>query len=104
MPGDTGVDVPLIAAACARGDTHLRGAEELRYKESNRLVTMAKNLMSLGISVELFEDGLTISGGNFKSGEIDSEGDHRVAMAFAIASLRTEGEITINNAAEIGTD
>ena len=64
---------------------------------------MAKNLMRLGISVELFEDGLTISGGNFKSGEIDSEGDHRVAMAFAIASLRTEGEITINNAAEIST-
>tara|TARA_B100000579_G_scaffold436682_1_gene463426 strand:+ start:232 stop:1536 length:1305 start_codon:yes stop_codon:yes gene_type:complete len=93
----------FIAAACARGDTHLRGAEELRHKESNRLVTMAKNLRKLGISVELFEDGLTISGGNFKSGEIDSERDHRVAMAFAIASLRAEGVITINNAAEIST-
>lgn len=95
--------VLFIAAACARGDTELRGAEELRHKESNRLVTMARNLRRLGISVELFEDGLTISGGDLKPGEIDAEGDHRVAMAFAIASLRTEGVITIDNAAEIST-
>ena len=83
-------------------ETQLTGAEELRHKESNRLVTMATNLRRLGISVELFKDGLTISGGDFKSGEIDAEGDHRVAMAFAVASLRAEGVITIDTA-EIDT-
>tara|TARA_B100000676_G_scaffold214211_1_gene210630 strand:+ start:5343 stop:6656 length:1314 start_codon:yes stop_codon:yes gene_type:complete len=93
----------FVAAACARGETQLTGAEELRHKESNRLVSMATNLRRLGISVELFKDGLTISGGDFKSGEIDAEGDHRVAMAFAVASLRAEGVITIDNAAEIDT-
>ena len=93
----------FVAAACARGETQLTGAEELRHKESNRLVTMATNLRRLGISVELFKDGLTISGGDFKSGEIDAEGDHRVAMAFAVASLRAKGVITIDNAAEIDT-
>ena len=93
----------FVAAACARGETQLTGAEELRHKESNRLVTMATNLRRLGISVELFKDGLTISGGDFKSGEIDAAGDHRVAMAFAVASLRAEGVITIDNAAEIDT-
>ena len=93
----------FVAAACARGETQLTGAEELRHKESNRLVTMATNLRRLGISVELFKDGLTISGGDFKSGEIDAEGDHRVAMAFAVASLRAEGVITIDNGAEINT-
>ena len=64
---------------------------------------MATNLRRLGISVELFKDGLTISGGDFKSGAVDAEGDHRVAMAFAVASLRAEGVITIDNAAEIDT-
>ena len=93
----------FVAAACARGETQLTGAEELRHKESNRLVTMATNLRRLGISVELFKDGLTISGGDFKSGAVDAEGDHRVAMAFAVASLRAEGVITIDNAAEIDT-
>ena len=93
----------FVAAACARGETQLTGADELRHKESNRLVTMATNLRRLGISVELFKDGLTISGGDFKSGEIDAEGDHRVAMAFAVASLRAEGVITIDNGAEIST-
>ena len=80
--------VLFIAAACAEGETILRGASELRVKESDRIEAMATGLETLGISVETFSDGICIEGGNFQGGVIDSFGDHRIAMAFVIAGLR----------------
>ncbi len=87
----------FIAAACACGTTVLNGAEELRVKESDRIHNMATGLRNVGIDVAEKPDGLVIVGGNIKGGEIDSGGDHRVAMAFAVASLACEAPITIRN-------
>ena len=93
----------FIAAACARGRTVLHGAEELRHKESDRIAVMAAGLNALGIAVEVFDDGIAIEGGQLHGGEIDAQGDHRIAMAFAMAALRADGPITIRNAANIAT-
>ena len=93
----------FIAAACARGRTELRGAEELRHKESDRIAVMAAGLTALGIHVEVYPDGMAIKGGQLRGGEIDAQGDHRIAMAFAIAALRADGPIIIRNAANIAT-
>ena len=93
----------FIAAACARGRTVLHGAEELRHKESDRIAVMAAGLNALGIAVEVFDDGIAIEGGQLHGGEIDAHGDHRIAMAFAMAALRADGPITIRNAANIAT-
>ena len=93
----------FIAAACAKGKTILRAATELRHKESDRLEVMAKGLGAIGIDVQVFDDGLEITGGEIEGGSIDANGDHRVGMAFAIASLRSRQEILINNAAQIST-
>ena len=93
----------LIAAACARGQTVLRGAAELRHKESDRIAVMAEGLQRLGIAVETFADGIAVEGGELSGGEIDAHGDHRVAMAFAIAALRARTPIVIHDAAGIGT-
>jgi cyclohexadieny/prephenate dehydrogenase / 3-phosphoshikimate 1-carboxyvinyltransferase len=93
----------FIAAACAEGDTVLRGAEELRVKESDRIQVMADGLAALGVDHEVFEDGIRISGGAFGGGEIQSHGDHRIAMSFAMASLRATGPITINDCANVAT-
>ena len=93
----------FIAAACAKGKTILRAAKELRHKESDRLEVMAKGLGAIGIDVQVFDDGLQITGGEIEGGSIDANGDHRVAMAFAIASLRSRRKIVINNAAQIST-
>ncbi|MEE2984153.1 MAG: 3-phosphoshikimate 1-carboxyvinyltransferase [Pseudomonadota bacterium] len=93
----------FVAAACARGQTVLRGAEELRHKESDRIVIMAEGLRQLGVAVETFDDGIAIEGGELTGGEVDAHGDHRVAMAFAMAALRASGPISIRNAAAIAT-
>jgi 3-phosphoshikimate 1-carboxyvinyltransferase len=93
----------FIAAACAEGTTVLRGAAELRLKESDRIAVMSAGLHSLGIAVETFDDGLAIVGGQFNGGRIDAEGDHRVAMAFAMAALRAAAPVVIDNAAAIST-
>jgi 3-phosphoshikimate 1-carboxyvinyltransferase len=93
----------FIAAACARGRTVLHGAEELRHKESDRIAVMAEGLNALGIQTEVFDDGIAIEGGQLHGGEIDAHGDHRIAMAFAMAALRADGPITIRNAANIAT-
>ena len=93
----------FIAAACAEGTTVLRGAAELRLKESDRIAVMAAGLQSLGVAVETFDDGLAIVGGQFGGGRIDAEGDHRVAMAFAMAALRGTAPVVIDNAAAIAT-
>ncbi len=81
----------FIAAACAEGETVLTGAEELRVKESDRIQVMADGLQALGIDAQPTPAGMLIQGGHLTGGEIDSHGDHRVAMAFAMASLRAAG-------------
>ena len=94
----------FVAAACADGRTVLRGAEELRVKESDRIEVMATGLRQLGISVETFEDGIAIEGAPVLGGAtIDSHGDHRIAMAFAVASLRAESEITVQQCQNVAT-
>ncbi|HUI59791.1 MAG TPA: 3-phosphoshikimate 1-carboxyvinyltransferase [Steroidobacteraceae bacterium] len=94
----------FIAAACAEGDTIVRGAEELRVKESDRLAAMATGLGALGVAHELYPDGLRIRGGaGFSGGTIDSRGDHRIAMAFAVASLRAADPIEILDVANVAT-
>ncbi len=94
----------FIAAACASGTTRLSGAEELRVKESDRIQVMANGLRRLGVDAEPTPDGMIINGGsNFDSGEIDSQGDHRIAMSFAIAALRADGPITIGQCANVAT-
>lgn len=95
--------VLFVAAACAEGETVLRGAEELRVKESDRIEAMARGLQILGIEVETWPDGIRIVGGQLGGGEIDSHGDHRIAMAFAVAALRASAGITILDCANVAT-
>jgi 3-phosphoshikimate 1-carboxyvinyltransferase len=94
----------FVAASCAEGETIVRGAHELRVKESDRLAAMAQGLGRLGVEHELLADGLWIRGGHgFSGGSVDSHGDHRVAMAFAIASARASGPIEIRDVANVAT-
>lgn len=93
----------FIAAACAEGDTLLTGAEELRVKESDRLQVMADGLGALGVPVELRRDGIRIRGGDYGGGAVDSCGDHRIAMSFAIAGLRAGSDIEIGDCANVNT-
>ena len=95
--------VLFVAAACAEGETLLRGAEELRVKESDRLDAMAQGLAKLGVTVEAFDDGIKITGGKMGGGAVDSFGDHRIAMAFTVAGLRSEAPIDIANCANVAT-
>lgn len=94
----------FIAAAMAEGVTVLRGAEELRVKESDRILMMAQGLERLGVRTEVLEDGLVVHGtSHFSDGEVDTGGDHRIAMAFAMAGLRSRGEIRIANCVNVET-
>ena len=98
----------FIAAAAAEGETVVTGAAELRVKESDRLAVMAEGLRTLGVSCELLPDGMRIQGCGgaracFQGGYIDSHGDHRIAMAFAIASLRARAELVIDDVANVAT-
>jgi 3-phosphoshikimate 1-carboxyvinyltransferase len=94
----------FIAAACARGETLVRGAAELRVKESDRLAAMATGLGALGVEHQLLPDGLWIRGADsFSGGAIDSRGDHRIAMAFAVAALRARAPIEITDVANVAT-
>jgi 3-phosphoshikimate 1-carboxyvinyltransferase len=95
--------VLFIAAAAARGTTVVSGAEELRVKESDRIAVMAAGLRTLGIDAEPRPDGMRIEGGTLGSGHIDSHGDHRIAMAFAVAALRCKGELLITDVANVAT-
>jgi 3-phosphoshikimate 1-carboxyvinyltransferase len=112
-----GVDVPpelvplaidefpalFVAAALAVGTTRVRGAEELRVKESDRIAVMARGLESLGIQVVERPDGLLIEGGAMQGGTIDSGGDHRVAMSFAIGAALASGPVRILDVANVAT-
>jgi len=93
----------FIAAACAQGRTVLRGAEELRVKESDRIAAMAEGLTTLGIVNEVLDDGIIIEGGTLGGGVIRTFHDHRIAMSFAIAALRAEGEIRVLDCDHVAT-
>jgi 3-phosphoshikimate 1-carboxyvinyltransferase len=98
----------FVAAACAEGATRISGAAELRVKESDRLATMSAVLRALGIRVDEFDDGAAVHGGAFALAAdapvtIDSHGDHRIAMAAAIAGQRCEGEFVIGDIANVAT-
>lgn len=93
----------FVAAACATGDTLIRGAAELRVKESDRIATMATGLRRLGIMVDETPDGATIHGGRLHGGGVESHGDHRVAMAFAVAAQCARGEVRVGDVANVAT-
>jgi 3-phosphoshikimate 1-carboxyvinyltransferase len=95
--------VLFIAAANAHGTTTLRGAEELRVKESDRIEAMAQGLTTLGVINEVYPDGIKIEGGGYGGGEINSHGDHRIAMAFSVAALRASAAIRILNCNNVAT-
>jgi 3-phosphoshikimate 1-carboxyvinyltransferase len=92
-----------IAAAAARGTSRLTGAGELRVKESDRIASLATNLTRLGVAVEETPDGLAITGGAIAGGTVDADGDHRIAMAFAVLANRASGPVTILGAGGIPT-
>jgi 3-phosphoshikimate 1-carboxyvinyltransferase len=94
----------FIAAACASGETLVRGALELRVKESDRLAAMAAGLAALGVEHQLLPDGLWLRGrDSLGGGRIDSRGDHRIAMAFAIAALRARAPLEVQDVANVAT-
>ena len=99
--------VLFVAAACASGETVVTGAEELRVKESDRIAAMSAGLKSLGVAHSVLPDGMRIEGRGegpaFGGGEIDSFGDHRIAMSFAVASLRAAKSISIRDVANVAT-
>lgn len=112
-----GVDVPVelvpdmidefpalfVAAACAEGRTRVRGAAELRVKESDRIATMTMALRTLGVGVEETADGAIIEGGPMVGGTVESHGDHRIAMSMAVAAQLAGGEVRIRDCANVAT-
>lgn len=115
-----GIEVPLdyvvsaidefpaifMAAACAEGVTTIRGIQELRFKETDRIAQMVQNLTALGVQITMLPDGdgVRIEGrSHLLSATVDSGGDHRIAMACAIGAARAQGSIIIQNAASIAT-
>jgi 3-phosphoshikimate 1-carboxyvinyltransferase len=95
--------VLFVAAACAEGQTVVTGAEELRVKESDRIQVMADGLQALGVDATATDDGMIINGGAIHGGSVDSHDDHRIAMAFAMASLCADGDIHILDCDNVNT-
>lgn len=93
----------FVAAACAEGQTVVSGAEELRVKESDRIQVMADGLQALGVHAQATSDGMIINGGEIASGTVHSHDDHRIAMAFAMAALRSSGDIHIEDCDNVNT-
>jgi 3-phosphoshikimate 1-carboxyvinyltransferase len=87
-----------VAAALADGTTHITGAARLRIKESDRLAAMSDNLARLGIRVSTTDDSMTICGGRLPGGVVDSFGDHRITMAFAVAALTSTHGLDLTGA------
>jgi 3-phosphoshikimate 1-carboxyvinyltransferase len=98
-------ELPLLfaVAAVAQGETLVSGAAELRVKESDRLAAMAAGLGQLGVSVAEKPDGLRIVGGPVRGGIVDSRGDHRIAMSFAVLAARAESAVTILDVHNVAT-
>jgi 3-phosphoshikimate 1-carboxyvinyltransferase len=92
-----------VVASAARGTSRLRGAEELRFKESDRLHALAEGLRVLGVQVEEFPDGLDIHGGPVGGGLVRAFGDHRIAMAFALLGSRAAGAVTVDDGSCVAT-
>ena len=97
------IPIILIAASCAMGKTTVKGAKELRYKESDRITAMSKGLSTLGITVKEFSDGIEVEGGTLLGGCVDSYSDHRIAMSFVIASFAAKEDIIIKDCKNILT-
>jgi 3-phosphoshikimate 1-carboxyvinyltransferase len=93
----------LIAAASAKGDTILRDAAELRVKESDRIEAMSDGLTRLGIINVTTPDGIVVTGGKLQGGTVDSYGDHRIAMAFAVSALIADGPVRITDCINVNT-
>jgi len=94
-------ELPVLAAIApyTQGGIEIRDARELRVKESDRIALVARNLRAMGATCDEYEDGLRVPGAQkLRGAEIDSGGDHRIAMAFAVAALRADGESTIRGA------
>ena len=99
------IPVLLLAASRAEGCTVLRGARELRVKESDRLAAMEEGLRRLGVSVEARPDGMVVHGRRapFRAARVASHGDHRIAMTFALAALAADGPVEIEDCANVAT-
>ena len=95
--------VLMALAATASGVTRIRGAAELRVKESDRIAVMANGLSKLGVELQEYPDGIDIHGGRVSGGRVESAGDHRCAMSFAVLGLVASGRIQIENAQYIAT-
>lgn len=95
--------VVMALAAAAEGASSIRGASELRLKESDRLAVMCRELARLGVKVEESGDGARIFGGPVHAGEVDAAGDHRVAMSLAVLALVADGPVVIHEAEWIHT-
>lgn len=93
----------LVAAATARGTTRLRGAGELRVKESDRIAAIDRGLTQLGIQTRTFADGIQVTGGPIAGGRVNSFSDHRIAMAFAMAGLAASGPVTVEDCTNVAT-
>lgn len=93
----------FVAAASAEGQTVVTGAEELRVKETDRIQVMADGLRALGADITDTPDGAVINGGRLTGGTADSCGDHRTAMSFAMASLISDGPITVLDCDNVNT-
>lgn len=98
-------EIPIlaVAASLAEGETVVRDAAELRAKESDRIAAMSRNLRAVGVDCEERPDGLRIRGGGLRGGVVASDGDHRIAMAFAIAGALSSDGITVEDTACIDT-
>ncbi len=95
--------VLFVAASVAKGRTILKGAKELRVKESDRIQTMAEGLSRLGVTIEVLPDGAVIEGGSLCGGEVLSYKDHRIAMAFSMAAMAARDSVVIKDCAAIAT-
>ena len=93
----------LVAAATASGETHLTGAAELRVKESDRIAAMLDGFRATGIEAQETADGMIVTGGRFRGGTVASLGDHRIAMAFAVAGMVAKAPVTIYDCANVAT-
>ncbi len=115
--GLNGIDIPeewipslidelpiiMVLATCAEGVTRIRGAEELRVKESDRIAVMARGLETLGVRLQEYSDGIDIHRSRLSGGEVDGEGDHRCAMSFCIAGQVAGGPVLVDGASHINT-
>ena len=95
--------VLFAAAAVAEGETLVTGAAELRVKESDRIAVMAEGLERVGVDAEALDDGIRIRGGSVNGGIVESRGDHRVAMSFAVLAACASQPLVIRDVHYVAT-